>query len=305
MPKVSRDLRGKRQLLREEAGRRAIAGTGIADPVGVELDLAAVEVEVRRAVEPAIGLRTELVARTVGVQLLPADEPLRVRQRDGSDDQRAEAKLVGHELLASPANRLATVAKPKLSGDDQDVALLDFSDLSHRFGGADGNPKLCRRDLAFAVVVELPRGRDLGQDQADSSAVLLSGVGQAGEMLGSQRDRRRDGEPSFGTLWESRQALGEREGGGRVEVEHLGECRDLFLDRLRTRVLGRVGVAGGRLLVGELVGATVVADELADQVGEATSLVHTLGFLFGHPGLVVRSIHDGQELEPFRVSSRD
>jgi len=169
-----------------------------------------------------------------------------------------------------------------------------------------GNPKLCCRDLAFAAVIELPRARDLGQDQVDPSAVLLSEVGQAGEMLGSQRGRRRDSEPSFGTFWESRQALGEREGGGRVEVKHLGECRDLFLDRLRTRVLGRVGEAGVYLILGEPVDATVVADELADQVGEVTTrLVHTLGFLFGHPGLVVLFRHDGQELEPFLVSSRN
>ncbi|MEI8061363.1 MAG: hypothetical protein WCG99_03670 [Candidatus Berkelbacteria bacterium] len=46
-----------KERLREEAGRRAIVGIGIADPVGVELDLAVVEVEVRRVVELAIGLR--------------------------------------------------------------------------------------------------------------------------------------------------------------------------------------------------------------------------------------------------------
>jgi len=46
-----------KERLREEARRRAIVGVGIADPAGVELDLAVVEVVVRRVVELAIGLR--------------------------------------------------------------------------------------------------------------------------------------------------------------------------------------------------------------------------------------------------------
>lgn len=45
------------ERLREESRGRAIVGVGIADPVGVELDLAVVEVEVRRVVEVAIGIR--------------------------------------------------------------------------------------------------------------------------------------------------------------------------------------------------------------------------------------------------------
>ena len=48
------------ERLREEAGRRPIVVVEVRDIVRVELDLAVVEVEVRRVVE-----------RTIGVQILP------------------------------------------------------------------------------------------------------------------------------------------------------------------------------------------------------------------------------------------
>jgi len=67
LPKVSRDLKAEGQLLREEARRRARVGVGIADPAGVELDPAVVEVAVRGVGELAIGPRAELVACTVHV----------------------------------------------------------------------------------------------------------------------------------------------------------------------------------------------------------------------------------------------
>lgn len=44
-------------MLRKEARGRTIVVVGIADPVRVELDIAVVEVEVRRVVEANIGLR--------------------------------------------------------------------------------------------------------------------------------------------------------------------------------------------------------------------------------------------------------
>ena len=43
--------------LRDESRHRAIVVVGIVDPVGVELDLAIVEVEDRRVVELTIGIR--------------------------------------------------------------------------------------------------------------------------------------------------------------------------------------------------------------------------------------------------------
>lgn len=46
-----------KERLRTEPRRRAIVVIGIVDPVRVELDLAIIEVEVRRVVELTIGIR--------------------------------------------------------------------------------------------------------------------------------------------------------------------------------------------------------------------------------------------------------
>ena len=50
-------------MLRNEARRRPVVVVGVADPVRVELDIAVVEVEVRRVVEANIRLRIFAFAR--------------------------------------------------------------------------------------------------------------------------------------------------------------------------------------------------------------------------------------------------
>lgn len=59
------------ERLREKAGDGAIVLVGVAHPVSVELDIVVVEVEIRRMVEPAIGIRIVVLIHL----LTPGIEP--------------------------------------------------------------------------------------------------------------------------------------------------------------------------------------------------------------------------------------
>ena len=73
--------------LRDESRHRAIAAAGMEDPAGVELDQATVEGEERRAEELTIGMRSELIARTVHVKLFPLNFPFGMCQKHTSHSQ--------------------------------------------------------------------------------------------------------------------------------------------------------------------------------------------------------------------------
>lgn len=57
------------ERFRDEPRRRAIVLVGVVDPVGVELDLAAAEVEDRRVVEAAIGIGNHCLRSSVAPDL--------------------------------------------------------------------------------------------------------------------------------------------------------------------------------------------------------------------------------------------
>ncbi len=306
-PRVqSADRRIKGQLLREEAGHRTEAAVRVANEARAELDPAAVEAEAGRPGKVAIGLRRELVAGAVHVQFLPADEPFGVGQNDGTDRETSETELVGHEDLASPTNGLAAMAHAELGGDDQDVALLRFGDEIERVRRASVNPQLRRRDLSLTVVVERPRGGDLGVNELDRLAVHLRRVGHFREVLRGQRVDRRNGEPSFGAVRECRQVLGELESLARIEIENLGKSLDLIRDRLGSFVLLRVHVVGTNFFVGVLVGHGQLGDELRDPVLQfATALVEPLCARIVELGLVVDGLEETDCVETFRVSAGD
>jgi len=232
-------------------------------------------------------------------------------ENDGTDCETSETELALHEDLTSPTNGLATMAHTELGGDDQDVALLRFGDEIQRVRRASVNSQLRRRDLSLTVVVERPGGGDLGVNELDCPAVLQGRIGHFGEVLLGQRVHRRNGEPSFGTVGEFRQGLGEFERVARIETEDLGaedlgDCLDLVVDRLRPLVLLRVRVAGTNFLVGVLVGHGQLGNELRDPVLQfATALVEPLCACLVELGLVVDGLKETDCVETSRVSAGD
>jgi len=293
-------------LLREEAGHRTEVAAREVNEVRDEPDLADAEVEVGRLGKVATGPRSEFVARAVHVQFLPTDEPFGMSENDGTDCETSETELVGHEDLTSPTDGLATVTHAELGRDDQDVAILCFGDQIERVRRASVNPQLRRRDLTLTVVVERPGVGDLGVNELDRLAVLLSRIGHFGEVLLGQRVDRRNGEPSLGALGEFRQGLGEFERVARVEIENLGKCLDLIRDRLGPLVLLRVRVVGTDFLVGVLIGHGQLSDELGDPVLQfATALVEPLCACLVELGLVVDGLEEADCVETFRVSAGD
>ena len=293
-------------LLREEPGHRTEAvARRDANEARDEPD-PAVEVEAGRPGEAAIGPRRELVAGTIHVQFLPTDEPFGMSENDGTDREASETELVGHEDLTSPTDGLATVTHAELGRDDQDVALLRFGDQIERVRRASVNPQLRRRDLTLTVVVERPGVGDLGVNEMDRLAVLLDRIGHFGEVLRRQCVHRGNREPSFGTVREFRQGLGEFERVARVEIENLGKCLDLVVDRLRPLVLLRVRVAGTNFLVGVLVGHGQLRHEPPDPFLQfATALVEPLCAGVIELGLVVDGLEETDCVETFRVSAGD
>ena len=281
----TQDPKVQGSTLRNEGGHRAIAAAGTRHAAGAELELVVAEAEERRLREVAIRIRSVLVAGAVGVQLLPADVAFRVDERHAAERERAEAELVRREALACATDGTATVAHAVLDGDDQDVALLHFGDQVERVERASRLLQVTGPRFAFAVVVEVPRLPELLENEVDSAAVLLGGVGDLGEEALGDGVHRRDREPAFGALRQlhgGQRLLDELAHVAEREAELLREDVDLRTDRLRTAELLRVRVAGLHLLVRELVGDRQVLDELdgrfTDAGGELVAVFdHALG----------------------------
>ena len=257
------DLKGR--LLRKEGRHRAIAVAGTAEPAGVELDLAAVEVEDRRAREGATGSRSELVAGTVHVKLFPLDLPFRVGQEHAPHSERTETELDGVHHLTSPANRATTMAHAEPAQDDQDVmSLLLVTELLERLLRLDVLTQILRTGLTLAVVVERPRGTDRGEHLVDGFTVRRSELLPPG-----------NGEPSFGVR-------GKRPRGDALVVGRILELREerlegchLLCDSLRLVALG-IRVAGADLFVGELVGHRELLDAGDDASLELVTVLDEL-----------------------------
>ena len=180
------DLKG--QLLREEGRRGTVVLVGVVAPVGVELDLAVVEVEERRVREAAIGIRRELVTSAVDMELFPLNLAFGVGQQHDADCEGSETELVGHEDLTRPAHRTALVTETELGRNNEDVvSLLLVAELLGHLRRLGVLSQVFRSELAVAVVVELPLRRDHREHLLDRFAV-------------GRRERLplRDGEPPFG-----------------------------------------------------------------------------------------------------------
>jgi len=171
---------------------------------------------------------------------------------------------------------------------------------------ASVNPQLRRRDLSFTVVAERSGGRDFLVDEPDRRAVLLGRVGHFGEVLRRQCVHRGNGEPSFGTVREFRQVPDKLESVAWVEIEDLGDCLDLVVDRLRPLILLRVCVGGTNLLVGVLVGHGQLGDELRNPVLQfTTALVEPLCARIVELGLVINGLEETDCVETPRISAGD
>ena len=166
---------------------------GVVAPVGGELDLGAaeaeaVEAELQREREVAIGVRRELVTSAVDVELFPLNETFRVGKQHDADGEYTESALVGREDLTCPANRTAPVTETELCRNDEDVVILllvaELLEHLHRLGVLS---QVLRSELAVTVVVELPLRRDHCEHLIDGLTV-------------GRRERLplRDGEPPFG-----------------------------------------------------------------------------------------------------------
>lgn len=166
------------------------------------------------------------------------------------------------------------MADPVLHGNDQDVALLRFSDLLERLERADMLTQLAGGDLAFAIVVEVPRLAELFENELDGTAVLLHGVGDLGEVTLGDRIDGGNGEPSFCTVGKLKRRQDRLDPVARVterQTELLGEDVHLSADRFRTTVLFRVHVVRASLFVLVLVGdrdVVVHGEEFLTQAGD-------------------------------------
>ena len=152
-----------------------------------ELDLAIVEDEERRAREAAILARRKLVTWAIHVQLLPANKPFGMGQDNRTDRETSQAEFVSRKYLAGPTNGTPAMTHAELGGDDQNVALLRLGNKIQRMRRVSVNSQLRRRDLSLAVVVERPGRCDLGVNELDRLAILLSRIGHFGEVFLGQR----------------------------------------------------------------------------------------------------------------------
>lgn len=251
--KESKDpnVQGSRnELLREEAGHRAVALEGAARPVRAGLEPTDAEAGVRRAAGADSGIGIEVVAGEVSVELLPADEPLGMRERHAEAEEPAEAELVRSKDLTGAADGASPMPQSELGRDDQDVAGLLLGNLPDRFERPRLHALPFRRDLTPAVVLELPRVADLLEGEVGQSAVLRSQPLDSREESLARNVGRRNSEPAFGAVGQLGQVLRVRERPRRIQTGELRDQSDLLLDRLRTRVLGRVGPVRSDLLIG-------------------------------------------------------
>ena len=226
-------------LLRKEPRRGTVVAAREAHVARAELDPAAVEVEERRAAEPAISVWRVLVPGAVDVQLLPLNKPLGMRQEHAPRDERPEAELVGvADDLAHPSHGPTPMGQAELCRDQQKVALLLFADHLERDGRPLGEPKVLRAKCA--PLVEVAGLADQVEDLLDSLVVVLADLFEL-----------RDGEPPLGSLRSSSQFLGTGQYRSSIKArEVFGQCHELFADRLHGVPL-RIAVVGLHLFVGE------------------------------------------------------
>lgn len=159
-------------LLREETGRGATAPEGIVQIARVEPDLTIAEVEVRHLGELHVGIRSTLIARAVHPEIVRVDESFGMREEDDSDLIRTETELIDHEDFTSTTDGTATVTHAELRGNHEDiVTLLPPAKRLHHPHRADVLTELIGTEFAFAVVVELPRCSDQGDDLFDRFVV--------------------------------------------------------------------------------------------------------------------------------------
>ncbi len=221
------------ESLREERRSGAIAVVRADDPVDVEPNPAAAEVEERRERELALVIRPEFVAGAVDVEVVVVSEAFGVRQQHDADGESPETELVAGEDFACPANRTTAMLDAKLRRNDEDIITLLLAEFLERGGRAVALLETVGTELAFAVVVELAAAGLLDQIEH-----LLDGFAvRRGDLLPA-----RDGEPSFG-------AVGQREAVGVLAVatnagEQLHQSLHLLSDRLRgvTREIAVTGL---------------------------------------------------------------
>jgi len=232
-------------VLRNERRRRTVEAARTAEPDRVELDLAAVEEEVRGVNEANIGIRiVELVASTVDPEIVIMLEAFRVRQDHDPDRESTEAQFVDREDLTSATDRTTPMAKTELASHNEDVVILLLIAELLEHGRRLGRLAQTRIvQLAVTVVVELAVAGLL-----DRVEHLLHGFAVG------RRDRLPlwDGEPSFGIgrdLTFRELLVGESD-----TREDLAQNVRLLRDRLGLAVTGEVTVVGLHLLVLELVG---------------------------------------------------
>ncbi len=309
----SKDSRNEEQLLRGKPARDgAIDLVRIADPVGAELDLADAEDHVRGLVSPTIGRGREVVAGQILVELLPADEPFGVGQRDGQPFERAGAELVADETLACPQDRLASVQHADLRGQADEVRLaLRLPEAVKHLGRALGAPEVCGVHLRAAVVVErLLLGADLAEQQVDARTVSCGPILNVGMEQSRQSELARDGEQSLHPVGDLELAvhvvvpLPRRFG---VEAGQDAQQRlDLRVKVLGALIFGRVGPRRGDLLVDEAVGDRQVCDESSRSLLQFPCLLNDpLETVLIQPCGIETERYIAKDLSAFRAFGRD
>ncbi len=261
--KVPRIQDLKDRLLRDEGRSGTVVLDGEVEPVGAELDLAAAEVEDRRAREVANGVRSELVTSAVDVELFPLNLAFGVGQQHDADCEGSETELVDLEDLACPANRTALVTETELGRNDEDVEVLllvaELLEHLHRLGVLS---QVLGSELAVTVVIELPLRRDHREHLLDRFTV-------------GRRERLplRNGEPSLGVRrqW----LLGDLLVGETDAREELTQDVGLLRDPLDLVAVG-IRVARLHFLVLELVGDRQILQRgeggRADGLGEIVAV---------------------------------
>lgn len=257
MVKKGRGVEGSGLSLREEAGDGAEALVRVVEIARAELEPVVVEVAVRGPREDAVSSRSELVAREIGVKLLPAYFLFWVRQVHDQPGKGSDAELVGRERLTSTTDGLAAMTHAELRVDhDQIVAFLLRGELVPHLDGTCELAQVLGPELAIAVVVDGALGCELRENEFDRFAV------GRGDLLPKRND-----ELAFGKRDER---LGSQLLAHAAEIrELLAQDARLDADRLRARVLHGIGEGRGDLLRHELVHGAVGADGSHERLAES------------------------------------
>lgn len=292
-----------------EARGRPIVLARIVDAVRVEPELAAVEEPDRGAVGNGTGLRSEVVAGAVCVELLPAHEALGVGGGHRTDLEATETELVGPEHLTAPARRPSPVAETELRGDDHDRRLLLAGDGRERLDRARGAREPVGRELALAVVVEGARLGELLDEEVERAAVPLARVLHVREVLGRDGLDRRDGEPPLRQVGQRElrePPLDEGHGGLEGERQEGRDRRHLLADGGGAPVLGRVDPRRADLLLRVAVRDREPGEELAHPRLElAPVLDDALGAIVVEARLVDGGRDEVEKARSLRIPGRD